>query len=60
MKEILEVIGATVMTLAILGTPVLAFVSFAYDWDGFLDLIFISLSIVDFMFVLSKLMGGTE
>ncbi len=60
MKEILEVIGASVMTLAILGTPILAFVSFAYDWLGFLEMILIILSVVDFVFVLGKLMEETE
>ena len=48
------------MTLAILGTPILAFVSFAYDWLGFLEMILIILSVVDFVFVLGKLMEETE
>ena len=60
MKEVLEVIGAAVVTIFILGIPVLSFVSFAYDWHGFLELSLIILSVVDFLFVLSKLMGETE
>ena len=60
MKEVLEVIGAAVVTIFILGIPVLSFVSFAYDWHGFLELSLIILSAVDFLFVLSKLMGETE
>ncbi len=60
MKAILEVIGAVVVTIAILGTPVLSFVSFAYDWNGFLELILIILSAVDFLFVLNELIGETE
>ena len=60
MKAILEIIGAVVVTTVILGIPVLTFVSFAYDWHGFLKLSLIILSAVDFLFVLNKLMGETE
>ena len=60
MKAILEVIGAVVMTIVILGTPVLSFVSFIHDWHGFLKLSLFIGSAVDFVFVLSKLMGETE
>lgn len=60
MKETLEVIGAVVVTTVILGVPVLSFVSFAHDWDGFLELIFIAGLIVDFLYVLNKLIGETE
>ena len=60
MKEALEVIGAVVVTIAILGIPVLSFVSFAYDWPGFLELILIIFQAADFFFVLEKLIGETE
>lgn len=60
MKAILEVIGAVVVTTIILGIPVLSFVSFTYDWHGFLELSLIILSAVDFLFVLNKLMEETE
>lgn len=60
MKEALEVIGAAVVTVFILGTPVLSFVSFTYDWHGFLELSLIILSAVDFLFVLNKLIGEAE
>ena len=60
MKEALETIGAVVVTTVILGIPVLSFVSFACNWHGFLELNFIVLSAVDFLFVLSKLMEETE
>ena len=60
MKAILEVIGAVVMTIVILGTPLLSFVSFVYDWNGLLEMFFILGFAVDFIYVLSKLMEETE
>ena len=60
MRGTLEVIGAVVVTTVILGIPVLSFVSFTYDWNGFLVTTFIAGLIVDFLFVLSKLMEETE
>ena len=48
------------MAIIILGTPVLSFVSFIYDWNGFLEMLFITGTVVDFLFVLSKLLGETE
>lgn len=60
MKETLGVIGAVVMTIVILGTPVLSFVSFVHDWHGFLKLSLIIGSAVDFLFVLNKLLGDEE
>ena len=60
MKAILEVIGAVVMTVVILGTPVLSFVSFVHDWHGVLELAFIVGLVVDFLYVFWKLLGETE
>lgn len=61
MKEaILEVIGAVVVTTVILGIPVLSFVSFTYNWHGFLEMSLIILFAVDFLYVLNKLVGETE
>ena len=60
MKVTIEIIGAIVMAIIILGTPVLSFVSFIYNWHGFLEMLFITGTVVDFLFVLSKLMGETE
>ena len=60
MKAILELIGAVVITIVILGIPVLSFVSFAYDWHGFLELSLFILLVIDFLFILSKLMEETE
>jgi len=60
MKVTIEIIGAVVMTIIILGTPVLSFVSFIYDWHGFLETNLIILSAVDFLYILSKLLGETE
>lgn len=60
MKAILEVIGAVVVTTIILWVPVLSFLSFIYDWDGFIIMSLFLGSTVDFLFVLSKLLGETE
>jgi len=60
MKVTIEIIGAVVMAIIILGTPVLSFVSFIYDWHGFLEMSLIILSGVDFLYVLSKLLGEIE
>ena len=48
------------MAIIILGTPVLSFVSFTHDWSGFLVMISTIGLIVDFIYVLSKLLGETE
>lgn len=56
MKVVLEVIGALVVTIVILGIPVLSFVSFAHDWSGFLKLILIVVLAIDFLYVLDMLM----
>ena len=55
MKAILEVIGAVVVTTVILGVPVLLFVSFVYDWHGFLMLLFTIGFLVDFFYILNEL-----
>ena len=60
MKAILEVIGAAVVTTVILGIPVLSFVSFVHNWPGFLELILIIGLVVDFLFILNKLIGETD
>ena len=60
MKAILEVIGAVVMTTVILGVPILSFVSFVHDWNGFLVMTFITGLIVDFLYVFWKLLGEEE
>ena len=60
MKVTIEIIGAVAMTIIILGTPVLSFISFIYDWHGFLETNLIILSAVDFLYVLSKLLGEIE
>lgn len=60
MRGTLEVIGAVVVTTVILCIPVLSFVSFTHDWNGFLVTTFIAGLIVDFLFILSKLMEETE
>lgn len=60
MKAMLEIIGAVVVTTVILGVPILSFVSFVHDLNGFLKLVFIIVLIVDFLYVSSKLLGETE
>lgn len=60
MKAILEVIGAVVVTTVILGIPVLSFVSFIHNWNGFFQLVFITGLLVDFLYVLNVLIGETE
>lgn len=60
MKAILEVIGAVVVTTIILGVPILSFVSFAHDWDGFIIMSLLLGSAVDFLYVLNMLMEKAE
>lgn len=60
MKAVLEVIGAVVVTTVILGVPILSFVSFVHDWDGFIKLFFITGLIVDFLYVLNILIHCLE
>ena len=60
MKAILEVIGAVVVTTVILGIPVLSFVSFLYNWNGFIIMSLLLGSAVDFLYVLNKLIEETE
>ena len=60
MKEALEVIGAVVVTTVILGVPIALFLSFVYDWPDLLQMFFIIGLAVDFLYVLSVLIGETE
>lgn len=60
MKAVLEVIGAVVVTTVILGVPILSFVSFIYDWHGFLTLCFTIGLLVDFFYILNTLIGETK
>lgn len=60
MKETLSTIGAYVATIVVLGTPILWFVSFIYEWNGFIVTCLFAGLIVDFFFVLSALMQEAE
>lgn len=60
MKTRLEVIGAVTVTILILGIPVLSFMSFIHNWDGFLKTVYFICLIVDFLFVSSKLIGDSK
>jgi hypothetical protein len=60
MKSVLKVIGAVVVTTVILGVPILSFVSFLYDWNGFIIMSLLLGSAVDFLCVLNKLIEETE
>ena len=60
MKTALEVIGAVVVTTVILWIPVLLFLSFIYDWDGFITTSLFLGSVVDFLYVLNMLVEKTE
>lgn len=61
MKEaMLQVIGAVVMTIFILGTPVLSFVSFIHNWNGFIVMCLLLGLTVDFLYVLTMLIGEAE
>ena len=60
MKEILEVIGAVVVTTVILGVPILSFVSFAHDWNGFIIMSLLIGLVVDFLYVLNMLLEKAE
>lgn len=60
MKEILEVIGACAVTTVILGIPVLSYMSFIYNWHGFIIMCLLLGLAVDFIYVLNELIGETE
>lgn len=60
MKSVLEVIGAVVVTTIILWIPVLSFLSFIYDWNGFIIMSLLLGSTVDFLYVLNMLMEKAE
>lgn len=60
MKAILEVIGAVVVTTVILGVPILTFMSFIYNWDGFIKMSLLLGSAVDFLHVLNMLLEKAE
>lgn len=60
MESVLEIIGAVVVTTVILGVPILSFVSFLYDWNGFIIMSLLLGSAVDFLYVLNKLIEETE
>ena len=56
MKEVLGAVGAIVATTVILVIPVLSFVSFVHDWNGFFITFFLAAFVVDFLFVLELFM----
>ncbi len=60
MKAVLEVIGAVVVTIVILGIPVLSFMSFIYDWPSFMAMTLLLGSAIDSLYILEKLIGETE
>lgn len=60
MKEVLGVIGAVVATIFVLGIPILSFVSFAYDWNGFIVMSLLVGFAVDFLFVFNMFMQEVE
>lgn len=59
-KSILEVIGAVVVTIVILGVPILSFMSFVHDWPGFIVTILLTGLVIDFIYVLNMLIGEIE
>lgn len=59
-EAILEAIGAVIVTIVILGMPVLSFMSFIYNWDGFIETSLFLVSAVDFLYVLEMLLGETK
>ena len=60
MKATLEVIGAVVVTAIILWIPVLSFLSFIYDWNGFIIMSLLLGLAVDFLHVLNMLLEKAE
>lgn len=60
MKSVLEIIGAVVVTTVILGVPILSFISFAHDWNGFIIMSLLLGSVVDFLYILNILMEKAE
>ena len=60
MKEALGVIGAVVATIVVLGTPLLSFVSFIHNWNGFIVMSLLVGFVVDFLFVFNMFMQEVE
>lgn len=60
MESVLEIIGAVVVTTVILGVPILLFVSFAHDWNGFIIMFLLLGLVADFLYVLNMLMEKAE
>ena len=54
-SAILETIGAFVVTIVILGIPVLSFASFVYDWPSFIVMSLLTGLLVDFLYVVDRL-----
>ena len=54
-SAILETIGAFVVTIVILGIPVLSFASFVYYWPGFIVMSLLIGLLVDFLYVVDRL-----
>ena len=54
-SAILETIGAFVVTIVILGIPVLSFMSFIYNWHGFIVMSLLIGLLVDFLYVVDRL-----
>lgn len=60
MKYIVQAIGTIVITLVILGLPVLTCLSFVFEWHGFIRLVLCGAITVDAVFVASEVLKRSE
>jgi len=60
MNHVVKTIGTIIVTLAILGLPVLTCLSFVLEWDGFFRLVLVMLVVIEAIFTYAEVYERSE
>lgn len=60
MNHVVKIIGTIVLTFAILGLPVLTYLSFAFEWNAFLRLVFVVSVVIEAILVSAEVYERSE
>lgn len=60
MNHIVKIIGTIVMTLVILGLPVLTCLSFVLKWDGLISIILVMIVVIEAVLVAGEIWERSE
>lgn len=60
MKYVVQAIGTIVITIVILGLPILTCLSFVFEWYGFIRLVLITAISLEAVFVANEILERSE